>query len=839
MGSSSTSPTAYSGAPAPVFAPPLGPHACPAGEGEVPEHYVQFFEHDEVLLTALFEFVTEGLADGEACIVVGTSAHNQRLHVRLTDAGIDLASASETGQLTMLDASELLEKMLVDGFVDRDRFRTIVGRLVESSFQRYPRVRVFGEMVALLWARGSREAAIELEERWNELLKERSFTLFCAYPFHGMSGLDAAPPFEKVCRSHSRIIPPESFSRLDSAEDRLHSIVEWQHKAQLLELEVHERQRAETALSRVNAMLEQQVEDLRQLHELSAKLTENLDIASVLEVALRGALAVQGTDMGLLSLCETTREGLTLKAHNGFDAKFLREVAWVPPGGGSCGSCLTMRRRIVVEDTETDPLFAEHRGAARRAGFRACHSTPLITRAGKIIGVLSVHFRQPHRPSDREMQLMDLFSQMAANAIENVSLHRQAQHELEERHRLLRLEQDARTVSEKASRLKDEFLATVSHELRTPLTSIIGWAHMLRDDSLDPAIAERAVETIERAATTQAQLIEDILDVSRIITGNLKVNVAPVDPLRVIEGATSALELAARSKLINLSVVIGPAGIHGDKPILGDAIRLQQVVWNLVSNAIKFTSSGGRVDVRLTRDESELEIQVIDNGEGIEPEFIPYLFDRFRQADGSSTRRHQGLGLGLAIVRHLVELHGGTVRAESEGPGHGATFTVRLPMLPVSRVREVAPVRASDEATASPGRAGQLEGMRILLVDNDADTLAMLCAILGEQRAEVRTAGSAAEAFEILRWYQPSVVISDLAMPGEDGYSFIRRLRAREQRGGRQIPAIALTGYVRVEDRRAALEAGFNVFVPKPVEPSELIATISNFARTMPVKACG
>jgi signal transduction histidine kinase len=397
--------------------------------------------------------------------------------------------------------------------------------------------------------------------------------------------------------------------------------------------------------------------------------------------------------------------------------------------------------------------------------------------------------------------------------------------ELKERERLLRREHEARQTAENANRLKDQFLATVSHELRTPLNAIIGWSHMLGGGKLDQTTAARAVQTILRNAKAQAQLIEDLLDISRMTTGNLHLVVKPVDLAFVINQAVAAVQLAAEAKGIQLEIVIDSSALR----IEGDPGRLQQVVWNLLANAIKFTPEGGKVQVRLQRLPAALQIQVSDSGAGISPEFLPFIFDRFRQADGSTTRNHGGLGLGLAIVRHLVELHGGKVSAESEGEDRGATFTVTLP------------ATLAQEGTTGNGRLTNistedlslqappcLDHLRVLLVDDDRDTLQIVMAQLGESQADVRTATSVNEALEILEWYQPDVVVSDLAMPGEDGYSLIDKIRAWEVETGKHINTVALTAYVRVEDRARALSAGFNLFVAKPVQPNELVAAIAN-----------
>ncbi len=397
-----------------------------------------------------------------------------------------------------------------------------------------------------------------------------------------------------------------------------------------------------------------------------------------------------------------------------------------------------------------------------------------------------------------------------------------------EREQLLQDEQAARIQAEEANRLKDEFLATLSHELRTPLTAILGWAQMLKAGNLEKSRAEKALETIERNARAQTQLIDDLLDVSRIITGKLRLDVRAVDLSSVIKSTVDAARPAIEAKNIRLQTLLDPrAG-----PISGDPDRLQQIVWNLLSNAVKFTHKGGRVQVRLERVDSHVEIVISDTGKGIEPAFLPHVFDRFRQSDGSSSRRYGGLGLGLAIARQLVELHGGTVSVESAGEGQGSTFTVNLPLLPVRREA------GSDTTRAHPAIQNnavldclpELEGLRILLVDDEADSRELLNTVIGSCGARVKTANSAAEAFEIIQSEPFDVIVSDIGMPEEDGFSLIRKIRELSNEEGGNVPAIALTAYARIEDRIKALRSGFQMHVSKPVEPSELIVVVANLA---------
>lgn len=388
-----------------------------------------------------------------------------------------------------------------------------------------------------------------------------------------------------------------------------------------------------------------------------------------------------------------------------------------------------------------------------------------------------------------------------------------------------------RTAEElrEASRLKDEFLATVSHELRTPLTAILGWSYLLRTEQLDMEGAGSALETIERNARAQSQLVDDLLDVSRIITGKLRLDVREVAPGSFIESAIEALRPAAEAKDVRIQKVMDTGVIS----IAGDPARLQQVIWNLLSNAIKFTPRGGRVQVRLERINSHIEIAVSDTGIGIKPEFLPHVFERFRQADQKTTRRHGGLGLGLAIARHLVELHGGTVEAESHGEGHGATFVVKLPVVPVYQKNNLAE-RVHPAASAplpSYDCVERLDGLKVLVVDDEADARELLRVGIGQSGAEVRTAGSTQEALEAIANELPDLLISDIGMPGEDGYELIRRIRALPADKGGKIPAIALTAYARTEDRLQALRAGYQMHVPKPVELAELVTVTASLIR--------
>jgi len=382
----------------------------------------------------------------------------------------------------------------------------------------------------------------------------------------------------------------------------------------------------------------------------------------------------------------------------------------------------------------------------------------------------------------------------------------------------------ARERAEEASRAKDEFLATVSHELRTPLTPILAWSNMLRTAELGPERRTAALVAIEQSAKAQAQLIDDLLDVSRIVSGEWRLTLLPVEVASAISAAVDVMLPAARARGVKLDVSLPESRV----PVLGDSDRLQQVISNLLSNAVKFTPPDGQVQVSLERLEACARIVVRDTGEGIDPDFLPHVFERFRQADSSATRHHGGLGLGLAIVRTLVELHGGTVRADSPGKGLGAVFTVELPLAAeVESAIEPVPHREPAAARTSLG------GLHVLVVDDDPRSNAVVSAVLASRGVEVRIAGSTPEALEIVRRWAPDVLVSDIAMPGQDGYALLEKLRARERGLGR-IPAIALTAYAGTAERHRLLAAGFEAHIAKPFDPAELAAAVEEAASRAP-----
>ena len=449
---------------------------------------------------------------------------------------------------------------------------------------------------------------------------------------------------------------------------------------------------------------------------------------------------------------------------------------------------------------------------AAEAGLRGAFGFPILL-GDEVVGVMEF-FSQELRQPDQ-----DLNDMIASVGFQIGQFHERQRAEEKLAHLLVR-ERAARADAEKANRLKDEFLATLSHELRTPLNAVIGWSRMLKSGRLDQESSLHAVEVIERNAWAQKQIIEDILDVSRVITGKLQLHLAPVDLVAVVKAALDAVRPALEAK----NITIEESYQNGLRVIAGDADRLQQIVWNLLSNASKFTPVNGTVAIRVLQDKTYAEVEIIDTGPGVAPEFLPHVFERFRQADGSTTRTHGGLGLGLAIVRHLVELHGGVISVENFESGTGASFTVKLPLPSAELTLDDTPTAAASLEDALTDI--DLAGVRILVVENDLDALDLITIDLAEHGAKVRGVGSAAEALALLKNEPFDLLICDIGMADTDGYTLIKQVRNEESEKVDHIPAIALTAFARTQDRIRAIAEGYNTHVAKPVEMRELVTVV-------------
>jgi signal transduction histidine kinase/ActR/RegA family two-component response regulator len=592
-----------------------------------------------------------------------------------------------------------------------------------------------------------------------------------------------------------------------------------------------ERQRGE-------AKLQEQTEVVETINRIGQLLSAELDQQKLVQAVTDAATELTGADFGsfFYNVYNEQGEAYMLYTLSGVPREAFANFP-MPRATQLFGPTFRGEKTLRIDDVKSDPRYgksAPYHGMPRgHLPVTSYLAVPVISRSGEVIGGLFFGSKEKGAFTARHERIVEGLAAQTAIAMDNARLYQSAQQAIKEREALLESEQAARMDAETASRAKDEFLGLLSHELRTPLNAILGWTRMLSTGSLDEETSARAIETIDRNARLQARLIEDMLDVSRIISGNLRLDAHPVDLTTVINAAVDTSRPAADAKSIRVQVVLD----FGAGLVLGDPVRLQQVIWNLLSNAIKFTPKHGRVQVQLERINSHVELTVSDTGPGIDEGFLPHVFDRFRQADSTSSKKHGGLGLGLAIVRHLVELHGGTVEAMNRSDQQGAVFIVKLPVMivraPAAEAAEVEPPRVHPSVSGNvPFHCPPaLDGIKVLAVDDEADARHLLAAVLERCGAEVRACGSAAEALAALEEYEPDILVSDIGMPGEDGYSLITRLRALEAERGGRIPAVALTAYARVEDRLRALSAGYNMHVPKPVEPAELAVVIASLTQ--------
>jgi len=580
--------------------------------------------------------------------------------------------------------------------------------------------------------------------------------------------------------------------------------------------DVDQVKRAQEALREESAVLEL-------LNRTAALLASTRELQPLLQEFTDAATDISGARFGAFFYHSTDSAGQPLVLHtlsSGAPEGFARYGQ--PRATALFGPSLRGEGIVRCDDVLADARYgrnAPHQGVPPgHPAVRSYLAVPVALRSGEVIGCLFFGHPEPAMFSARTERIIGGIAAQAAVAIDNARLYEASLQAAQERKELLDRERQARAEAEHTSQMKDEFLATLSHELRTPLTSVLGWAQVLRRGIRNQADLQRGLETIERNARTQAQLIEDLLDMSSIISGKVRLEMQPLAPAAIAAAAIESARAAAEAKDIRLVSDFH----HAPGMVSGDPGRLQQMIWNLLNNAMKFTPRGGTVTVTVARDGDSVAVSVCDTGIGIAPGFIGHVFERFRQADATTTRKHGGLGLGLAIVKHLAEQHGGTVSAASQGEGRGACFTLRLPR------RNTSAAEAAALPDSRPAPAAQdLSGMQVLVVDDEDDARELIKRILSDCNAEVLTAATATEALNLLQHERPDLMVSDLSMPEVDGYGLLDRIRALGPARGGDLPAIALTAFARSEDRIKALANGFLGYIAKPVEPNELIAKVA------------
>ena len=568
--------------------------------------------------------------------------------------------------------------------------------------------------------------------------------------------------------------------------------------------------------ARLFGILEHSAADLkamRRLNEIGTRCAKDgNDVAGCLGDVLNVAIEISGADKGNIQLLDSASGKLTLAAQSGFEEPFLEFFFKVSGNSSACGRAMQTHQRVIVEDITQSEIFAGKPSLEMLldAGVRAVQSTPLISSAGTLLGMISTHFANTHRPSEQELRLMDLLARQSADYLERRRVEK-------ERELLLSREHELRQTAEEANRLKDEFLAIMSHELRNPLNVILGYAELLlRTNEIQgsPSL-KRMSEAVKRNAVAQSKLIRDLLDLSRLRSGKLQLNRETISPVASIENAIETVRNDAQIKGISISVTTPDEAVF----VEADPVRLEQIIWNLLNNSVKFTPSGGEIAVRLEIEADQIVLTVNDTGQGVDSSFLPHIFEIFRQADSGTNRSQAGMGIGLAVVQQLVELHGGSVAAYSEGVGRGATFTIRLPRSVETR-ESLAPMLDFSNGT--------LKGMSVLVVDDSEDTTEMVRHLLEIGGAAVNVATSGVEALRLASEESFDVVLSDISMPGMDGFEFIRKFR--ELPGKEDVPAVALTGFGRPEDVQRAMDEGFHAHLTKPFDIEILAKLLQNLA---------
>ena len=569
--------------------------------------------------------------------------------------------------------------------------------------------------------------------------------------------------------------------------------------------------------ARLFKLLEHSAADLkamRRLNEIGGICAkEGNNVEGCLDEVLNVAIEISSANKGDIQLIDDETGTLKLVRQHGFEAPFLEFFEEVSSENSACGSALKSKQRVIVEDVTKSEIYAGKPSLQTMldANVRAVQSLPLVSSGGNVLGMISTHFEQVHRPTEQELRLMDLLARQTADYLERKRVE-------EEREQLLSREHELRQTAEEANRLKDEFLAIMSHELRNPLNVILGYAELLlrmQEIKSSPQL-HRMADAVKRNAVAQSKLIRDLLDLSRLRSGKLELNRETVSPVASIENAIETVRMDAEAKGVEIDVVAPDDLLF----VRADPVRLEQIIWNLLNNSVKFTPQGGRITVRLGEEDDKIVLTVSDNGQGIDSSFLPHIFEIFRQADPGTSRAQSGMGIGLAVVQQLVELHGGSVSANSAGVGKGATFTIRLPR------------SANSKSHSSPAQGlgiGSLEGMSVLVVDDSEDTTEMVRHLLEIGGASVCAATSGFEALRLARDKEFDVVLSDISMPEMDGFEFLTRLR--ELPGKQDLPAVALTGFGRPEDVQRASDKGFYAHLTKPFDIQRLALLLREVPR--------
>jgi len=775
-------------------------------------HTVQFYSTQDALYRLASDFIADGLLSGDRIVVVATEPHRREFAAKLRAKRIDY----EADRLLMLDAEQMLATFMAGDMPDQQRFReNIGGALRKHRNGNGAGLRIYGEMVDVLWRDGNTEAALRLEDFWNEIEKEIPFSLLCAYSLDRFFGECATAGFESICRRHDQVVPSlrdalaarhrsetELKDFVDNAPIGLHWVgpdgrILWANDAELSLLGYARAAYVGHHISEFHADRDVLDDILRRLkrneeiHDYEARLVAKDGSIKHVEIT-SNALFEDGEFVHTRCFTRDISDRKRLENGNAF---LLQATTALNQSLDYETLLQEISRLVVPRLADRCEIEVELEECALEV---ADHSMLIPMRAGdRLLGALRLTSvdRKPYDEID--VSLASELAQRAAMALENARLYQLAQG---------------------ANRTKDEFLATLSHELRTPLTAILGWSRMMLLGGFDTETTRTALETIERSARTQAALIDDLLDLSKIVTGKLTLQNELVDLTTVVYNAVQTTRLAADARNITLDV----AGVTERAVVIGDATRLQQIVWNLLSNAIKFSESGGNVSLLLERVRGDARIIVRDSGRGINPEFLPHVFEPFRQADAKSTRLFSGLGLGLAIVKYLAEHHGGSVTAESRGTGRGATFTVTLP-LATQRSKKVQPA-TRDEVV-------DLHGVSILLVDDDDATRDVVSAMLRRCGADVSSASCVNDACDLLNVKLPHIVVTDIAMPDQDGFALVNYLRTRNG-SAHHVRLVALTATGQPHAEQHLRDAGFHAYVRKPVDPLDFARVISGLQQS-------